>query len=217
VLLPSPTGGFAVVDGEISSSGWSVGFRRIDANGSAAGARVLIASGPERPTVVPQVVAAISPLGHTLVFYETSSLCRAQWLDKDGQPLTPQFEPAGCAEVGSLLPLVDGAMVYVTLDSQSYRHARAAFADASAVPGPVPSFLAQDPVMLRGYNLLPGGKGYAIWNDGLEIYAPAGNKCGTVHAADAIGPPRVGLDGSLLVADWRDPACGTAWWPQVWR
>jgi hypothetical protein len=154
--------------------------------------------------------------GHSLVLINDGfGVFTARWLDRVGAPLTPVFKTGVFIPRGGqafLRALPDNSLVLWVNGDWARR-----FPDASTNPGPVPSYLSSRP--WTNLELLPGGRGFAIWqaywfdspppcSHKIELFAPAGNLCGSITpplTSCTKGDLTIGRDGT--VAFFRSRPC----------
>jgi hypothetical protein len=220
-----PSGGIVVIRITASPAGrgpWQIDYERLDKSGSVEAGPTRVATGTSTTTGV-QAVAGVTLSSHTLLVYRWDQTCQAIWLARDGHALTGPFAAPNC-DVQRFHPLLDGGLVAETFhgfrgtDLQTQLESE--IHDAQTQWDPLPAFLAGK--SLREFFMLPGGRGYALRENGtnhsLQTFAPAGNACESVTRPEFDdGPLTIGRDGTLLVQDLRNKGCTFYWWPQLWR
>ena len=203
---------------------WSVRYWRLDAAGRAEVSAKVLASGPGDYAGPGGSGLGISLHdGHTLVSWTFGpGQCHAFWLDRAGNALAPDLGPSPCPDRGTVFfPLLDGSLVSASATVGSTRVLGDHYPDASATVTPLPEWLRTRATLSDGLVLLPFGKGYALRQSGaqaMELFAPAGNKCGEL-VTDEMKNGRywIGRDGTLVVQEGPFTSCRVRWYPQLWR
>jgi hypothetical protein len=217
-----PAGGIVVIRATAPPTGvgpWQLDYQRLDRSGVPEAAPVRFASGTST-RLVTQPVAGVTLSSHTLVVYRWDNKCEAIWLGRGGDALTQPFAVPNC-QIQKFYPMLDGGLAVETFVAPTLEtHLESEVHDAQTQWDALPEFLAGK--NLREFFMLPGGRGYALRENGtnhsLQTFAPAGNACESVTRPEFDnGPLTIGRDGTLLVQDLRNKGCTFNWWPQLWR
>ena len=214
--VADPSGGTVLFSVHRGASAWLLQFERYDARGNRTAKAVDGAGGPASQEV--HWVAGVTSGGDTLVVFPAGTSCAAVWLDHDGVPVSALFAPPTC-RIHRFYPLLDGRLAVETnsLDaSRSISFAVAARATAFDDP---PGFL--DGLSLRELFALPGGKGYALREQGagerFRLLLPSGESCGELASPALDGPAQIGRDGTLIEQDTAGAGCRFRWYPGLFR
>jgi hypothetical protein len=223
VFVVDPSGGIVIITGTASPTGvgpWQLQYQRLDRNGVPEAGRVQFASGTSTTNGGIQAVSGVTLTSHTLVVYRWDNKCEAIWLGRGGEALTQPFAVPNC-KIQKFYPLLDAGLAVETFDAPTLvTHLESEVRDGQTQWDPPPDYLAGK--NLREFFMLPGGRGYALRENGtdasLHTFAPSGNACAAVTRPElADGPLTIGRDGTLLIQDLRNKGCTFYWWPQLWR
>jgi hypothetical protein len=216
--VADPSGGTVLFSVHRDAAVWLLQFERYDAQGNRTARAVDGAGGPLAQDV--RWVAGVTTGGDTLVVSgPVGGPCRAMWLDREGARVSGQFVPATC-RIHRFYPLLDGGLLVETT-SLDASHVVSGVVPARATAfEPAPAFL--DGLSVRDLFLLPGGKGYALREqgsgEGLRLLLPDGEGCGALAGpVPGDGPVQIGRDGTLVEQDMTGAGCRFRWRPRLFR
>lgn len=214
-----PSGGTVLFSVHRDKVAWLLQFERYDAEGDRTARGVDGAGGPLPADV--RWVAGVSTSGDTLVVFGPMSgaPCRAVWLDHDGARVSGDFAPPTC-RIHRFYPLLDGRLAVETESLDASHSISAAVAPRATAFEASPAFL--DGLSVRELFTLPGGKGYAVREQGagerFRLFLPGGDSCGDLPApALDRGPVQIGRDGTLVEQDLTGAGCRFRWYPGLFK
>jgi hypothetical protein len=234
-MQADPRGGallFRMLNGRGS---WSIDFWRLSTSATVVDGPRTLAVGkggfPNQWAFAPRVAAdgtiLITTQGSPFPPLRNNQLA-ARWFDPFGGPVTPWFVAVDqTLEGGVMLALPDGGMALWSDAGQVAIHPGSTKVDPT--PGWIPSDRFQyggytDAIVLRD-RIAVRRRSDSPCEQQLDILAPAGNVCGTVHFPLAVSSDRfcnsrygpfVGDDGTVVQDGYKPGyACGIRWWPHL--
>ncbi|HEY6910489.1 MAG TPA: hypothetical protein VI356_14015 [Myxococcales bacterium] len=231
-LQRDPRGGLVLFSMRRDGGGWVVDVRHFSSQAALVDGPLTIASGKGAPPPGYEWQGRVAADGSLLLTLQGTHVpplrnnqLVARWFDPAGAPLTPWFVALDqTTEGGQMLALPGGGMALWGDSGQvAIRPGETA---VSATPpwipadryrwGSFPAYVLPDRIAIPRTSFSP-------CEEQLDILAPAGNLCGTLHfPMPAFGGvcragfgPAVAADGTVVQDRYDADSCRLRWWPQL--
>ncbi|MGZ6143154.1 MAG: hypothetical protein ACXWLM_07435 [Myxococcales bacterium] len=228
-LLGDPRGGLVLLTTFADAGAWRMDLRRFSAAAALVDGPRTIASGKGSPPPRYEWDGWVAADGTILVTTQgtwipplRNNQLVARWFDPAGGPVTPWFVAVDQTTEGDLLQaLPDGMALWSDAGNAAIRPG--AVAVSAAPPWVAPPAL-DGPIFVLPDRIAVARMGTNPCEKQLDILAPAGNLCGTLHfpmATDTWGNcsyqygPTVAADGTVVQERYSADSCRLHSWPRL--